>query len=1005
MIKLAPRLLTAVLTNLMMVGMGNAYDHYKGDVLKQQDVKSSSTVERSLDNIFQDPRESNHGTISTQEQLNEATTAHSAESSPSATSSKSAKTNPPTMSLTSPLKAVVKSYTLDVDFQTGSSININHDDVHDQLQLDSKPEPFNFIWVACSSRGTIVKVDTLTGAILGEYKSAPRTDGNPSRTTVDKDGSVWLSNRKDIGPNVRGTIVHIGLLENNQCEDRNKDNVIQTSTGLGDIKAWAEGGTRGVQFADDECIVHYTEVSSRGTRHLSIDADNNVWVSGSSNKAFDKVKGGRYDNVDAAGKHSGDILESFPSLHGPLQMAQLGRLYAPEEHWHTHGYGMAQGCVVDKNDDVWVAHSSGNSVGHIKNDGTFVGRVTVGSTPTGVAVDKEGKIWATNLSSSTLSRIDPALGQLNEETTTAHSAESSPSATSGKSGKLTKQPTMSPTKAVVKIYTFDVDFDEGSLINVNHDDVHDQLQLDSTSEPFNFIWVACSNRGTVVKVDTVTGTILGEYRSAPRTDGSPSRTTVDKDGSVWLSNRNNIGPNAGNGTIVHIGLLENNQCEDRNGDNVIQTSTGLGDIKPWADANGTRGIQTADDECIVHYTEVSSTGTRHLSIDANNNVWVSGYWNKAFDKVKGGRYDNVDADGKHSGDILESFPSVGFGGYGGLMDPDGFIWSARPLLRWDTSKPLIPGAVNNGDPAGDSIGPLPDGKNWAGQWGGQYYPDSYGLCIDSQGNVWSTEWTGLSSGIHKYKSDGTHIANYTHGFNGAQGCVVGLDDDVWVAHSLWGATVGRIANDGTYKGNVPVGNAPTGVAVDKAGKVWSTNLDSSTLSRIDPTLGIAGQVDLTVDLGPDCNPYNYGDMTGSTNIAPPNTGSWTVMYDYGSVLATWGGMNIEWTAETPGDSSVTVKVRSKEADPWVTVTNGQNLSSLTGQYLHVQVNFSRDTTCDTASPLLKDLSIVLVAPTPSKASKSKSKSQLRTLQPTKQPTSEPDNGHAKEKGEQQEVIR
>jgi hypothetical protein len=162
---------------------------------------------------------------------------------------------------------------------------------------------------------------------------------------------------------------------------------------------------------------------------------------------------------------------------------------------------------------------------------------------------------------------------------------------------------------------------------------------------------------------------------------------------------------------------------------------------------------------------------------------------------------------------------------------------------------------------------------------------------------------------------------------------------------------------------------------------------------------------MTVDLGYDCGPYNYGDMTGSTNIAPPNTGSWTVMYDYGSVLDTWGDMNIEWTAETPGDSSVTVKVRNKETDPWVTVTNGQNLSSLTGQYLHVQVTFSRDTTCDTASPSLKDLSIVRVAPTPSKASKSKSKSQLRTKKPTKQPTSEPDNGHAKEKVEQQEVIR
>ena len=105
--------------------------------------------------------------------------------------------------------------------------------------------------------------------------------------------------------------------------------------------------------------------------------------------------------------------------------------------------------------------------------------------------------------------------------------------------------------------------------------------------------------------------------------GNPSRTTVDKDGSVWLSNRNDIGPN-GRGTIVHIGLNENNQCEERNGIPGIQTSTGLGDIKPWTDESGNRSVATADDECIVHYTEVNSYGTRHVSIDKNNDVWVSG---------------------------------------------------------------------------------------------------------------------------------------------------------------------------------------------------------------------------------------------------------------------------------------------------------------------------------------------------------------------------------------------
>ena len=196
-------------------------------------------------------------------------------------------------------------------------------------------------------------------------------------------------------------------------------------------------------------------------------------------------------------------------------------------------------------------------------------------------------------------------------------------------------------------YTYDADFDGGTSINVSHN-IPDQLQLDSTPRAFDFIWVVCSGRGTVVKVNTLTGTILGEYRSSPsNTWGDPSRTTVDQDGSVWFSNRNDIGPN-GNGTIVHIGLRENGQCEDRNGDAIIQTSTGLGDIRPWTDSSGTRNVGTAQDECIVHYTEVNSKGARHVSIDADNNVWVSRIFAptpvspvipQPFDKVKGGKWD------------------------------------------------------------------------------------------------------------------------------------------------------------------------------------------------------------------------------------------------------------------------------------------------------------------------------------------------------------------------------
>jgi hypothetical protein len=69
---------------------------------------------------------------------------------------------------------------------------------------------------------------------------------------------------------------------------------------------------------------------------------------------------------------------------------------------------------------------------------------------------------------------------------------------------------------VARTYTLDADFDEGLLVNVNHDSPNnDQLQLNSITTPFPFVNIACSARGTIVRIDVNTGAVLGEYRTAP----------------------------------------------------------------------------------------------------------------------------------------------------------------------------------------------------------------------------------------------------------------------------------------------------------------------------------------------------------------------------------------------------------------------------------------------------------------------------------------------------------
>lgn len=484
-----------------------------------------------------------------------------------------------------------------------------------------------------------------------------------------------------------------------------------------------------------------------------------------------------------------------------------------------------------------------------------------------------------------------------------------------------------------RTYTLDGDFDEGTYSNVVHS-TPDQLQLDNTTTPFRFIWVAVSSKGTIVKIDTDTGSVLGEYRTAP--DGQPkdpSRTTVDLNGNVWNTNR------AGH-SVVQVGLKENGQCIDRNGNGAIDTSTGLDDILAWTNAGDVDtdgGVETAADECILKYVLVHSTGTRHLSVTPENNIWVSGIGSRVFQLVDGA-----------TGAILRTEGPVGVGGYGGLIDRNGVIWSTTSgsLLRWDTSLPLAPGNFTVYDRGYD-----------------------YGLCIDSQGNVWSTTYG--EGKIHKYAPNGTLLGAFSQGNTHAQGCVVDAKDDVWVAHSLGFSTVGHLKNDGSYVGTVPVGGGPTGVAVDALGKIWATNYFDGTVSRIDPAGGSVGPDGVThvgaVDFTSKYlggNLYNYSDMTGSTLTAPPNSGTWTVIFDSGEPGTEWG--KIGWNDLVPEGAALSVTVASSEdgitfSDPPVTVIKDVDFDVPDGRYLKISVIFNRapggTPEAPAASPILYDLTV------------------------------------------------
>lgn len=504
-----------------------------------------------------------------------------------------------------------------------------------------------------------------------------------------------------------------------------------------------------------------------------------------------------------------------------------------------------------------------------------------------------------------------------------------------------------PTGAVVEggdmAYTTSADFAKGTLVNLNSDEKADQLQLNKQTSTFPFIWIALSARGTVAKIDTTDGTVLGEYSTTSDGDSShnPSRTTVGLDGSLWAGNRNQS-------SVIHVGLKELNQCIDRNENGVIDTSTGYGDVKEWP--GGTSGassdVADAEDECILHYVDTVGGDARHVSVNPDGDIWV-GSTSTDFQLLDG-----------TTAEIIRPARDLPCGGYGGLVDENGVVWSAvsgSQLLRWD------PNAPDEADvnPRCLTI-------------------QNYGLAIDPSGNVWVSQ---LGAGmVTKVAPDGTVLGTFNTGLSGTQGLASDRNGHIWLSSSLFcsgdSCPVSHLTNDGELVGLVPnpTGAGSTGVAIDSNGKIWTANINDSTATRIDPEAGEfsstegledvpIGTVDLTVDL-PGASPYNYSDMTGAQLLTSTAVqGSWSVVQDGGSDNFHWHtiSFNNEPEGFIPPGASISLTVEARAANSvaglggqeFQSVSNCVEITGLRGRFVEVRIVLRPNDAGE--SPVLSDV--------------------------------------------------
>ena len=505
--------------------------------------------------------------------------------------------------------------------------------------------------------------------------------------------------------------------------------------------------------------------------------------------------------------------------------------------------------------------------------------------------------------------------------------------------------------ALAGLYTSDADFEKGTLAGLAYG--NNQLQLSSEISVLPFIWVPNSNEGTVSKVDTRTGRELGRYRTCPASvNGQPSRTTIDQFGNCWVANRQS-------GTVVKIGLMENGQYLDRNGNGVVDTSQ---DTNGDGDITGAELLPWGKDECVLYEVILIPGKEGTYSPGTYAGGYVDNYWNPgprgiAVDyagNVWAGTHDAMKyyyLDGT-SAAILRTNDTAAFGHmpYGAVIDANGILWSSGYRESGQNS-------VLRLDPRDNSMSAI------------NFEFHTYGLGLDRSNHLFvaghqesKLSRINVLSGTREWTVNAGYLS---------RGVTCTDDGDVWVASSSEG-TIWRFSNDGVYKTKIAVGTTPTGVSVDAAGKVWVVNDGDENIVRLDPAIGAGGAIDLTKRIIGGLH-YGYSDMTG---IISRNTttrfGTWTVRHnsklEFTSWSAvTWHGTNLVVT-NIAGDvtnvfANCNVRVRSssdlQQWSGWERAVNGYPLSATpAGQYLELEVTLQQ--LSPEGSPVLYDISITPV---------------------------------------------
>ncbi|NIU56347.1 MAG: hypothetical protein GWN67_08150 [Phycisphaerae bacterium] len=580
-------------------------------------------------------------------------------------------------------------------------------------------------------------------------------------------------------------------------------------------------------------------------RHVSVDADNNVWVGGYPFELrrfykLDGATGAILDSFDArdigCGGYGGLIDGNgiLWSVGGPLlrydPVTRSG--FCVQEY----GYGLG----VDTNGYIWMSIWDGGIV-KIAPDGTIMSGFPKPTYPSSMTT--------TSLAASSMSPImtksSPAASSVSPTMATLSRFEAKAAITALAEGDLATFQ-VAPVDEWVQSSS---PWTPGATISLTIEDgggvvYADSQTADAKGHFFFNLWdvfdlqrgqVVTVSDGTNTKTHTVTNLFVDGVDVAADTvfGRADAGTSVD----VWVHDNGNVtvtADGAGNWMADFSATTDLTYLSDGGSQQIDDDgdSTGVW----WASPR----FQVApDDNWVQSWSRWTPGATIWLTIEDGGGMVYSdsqmadthGYFNfnlGGFDLVPGHVVTVSDGTNTKTHTVIDvNVTSIDTGAdqVHGSANPGAQVWVWASLFDEGASRWVTAGS----------------GGNWMAD---------FSVAAGGQPIYDITDTTRID--VNEFDDDGdATYRRFGPPIQQNRGvAVTPIDNHIWVANRGVD-TVTRLDNDGNVVKVIDTGEEPTGVAVDAAGKVWATNMGSDNTVRIDPNAGPdgLGAVDLTVDLG------------------------------------------------------------------------------------------------------------------------------------------------------------